>query len=62
MSTRWMFQVVEIKADFWGRRRPAEIQEEINKMGAQGWELVTVTSPGSANLTTPMYAFFKRQA
>lgn len=62
MSTRWKFQVVEIKPDFWGRLKPEVIQEQINQMGAQGWELVSVASPGRANLLTPMYAFFKREA
>ncbi len=59
MSTRWTFQVIEIKPDVWGRMKPAVMQEQVNKMGAQGWELVNVVSHG---LAAPMYAFFKREA
>ena len=59
MTNRWTYQVVEIKTDVWGSMKPALLQEQVNKWGAQGWELVNVVSPG---LASPMYAFFKREA
>lgn len=59
MSTRWKHHVVEIKPDVWGRMKPETIQEQIDKAGAQGWELVNVISMG---LAMSMYAFFKKEA
>lgn len=59
MSARWNYQVMEIKPDMWGRMKPDHLQEQVNKLGAQGWELVNVVSPG---LASPMFAFFKREA
>jgi hypothetical protein len=51
--------MVEIKPDVWGRVKPNVIQDQINKLGMQGWELVSVVSHG---LALPMFAFFKREA
>ena len=59
MSKQWSYQMVEIKPDVWGRVKPNVIQDHINKLGMQGWELVSVVSHG---LALPMFAFFKREA
>jgi hypothetical protein len=40
-SQRFAYQVVEIKGGFWGLK-PQRLQDELNRLGAQGWELVSV--------------------
>ena len=46
MSQRWSYQVIDIKPDFLGRQnKPEQLQEMLNRQGAQGWELVGI-SPG----------------
>jgi hypothetical protein len=39
-SDRWNYQVVEVKASFLGATRDA-VQERLNQLGLQGWELVS---------------------
>ena len=41
-SDRWTYQVVEIKPGFWGTHKNDQIQERLNQLGMQGWELVSV--------------------
>jgi len=38
-NERWTYQVVEVKPGFFGLNRNA-VQERLNQLGAQGWELV----------------------
>ena len=38
-SDRWSYQVVEVKPGFFGNSRDA-VQERLNQLGLQGWELV----------------------
>lgn len=47
MNQRWTYQVIDIKPDFLGRQhKPEQLQELLNRHGAQGWELVAIV-PGS---------------
>ena len=47
MSQRWSYQVIDIKPDFLGRQnKPEQLQEVLNRQGAQGWELIQII-PGS---------------
>ena len=47
MSQRWSYQVIDIKPDFLGRQtKPEQLQEVLNRQGAQGWELIAII-PGS---------------
>lgn len=39
-NERWTYQVAEVKPGFFGFNRNA-VQERLNQLGAQGWELVT---------------------
>lgn len=43
MSTRWSYQVSEIKVQMFGRSVTERVQEELTKLGQQGWELVSMS-------------------
>ena len=46
-NDRWSYQVVEMMPAFFRARVPAEqLQDELNRLGAQGWELVSVARAG----------------
>lgn len=47
MSKRWTYQIVEIKLSTFGSVKKDDIQSELNRLGAQGWELVAVTHPSA---------------
>ena len=42
MSKRWHYKVVEVKPS-WLSIKPKQLEETLASLGAQGWELVTVT-------------------
>jgi len=42
MSTRWTYLVVEAKTGMMGGFKNETLQDELNKLGKQGWELVNV--------------------
>ncbi|UYB51240.1 DUF4177 domain-containing protein [Xanthomonas sp. AM6] len=44
MSTRWNYLTVEVKPTFLGGLNTELIQAELDRHGAQGWELVNVIS------------------
>lgn len=55
-NDRWSYQIVEIKPRLFVN--PVEqIQAELNRLGAQGWELVSVTQPNHVN---PIRLFLKK--
>jgi hypothetical protein len=37
---RYAYQVVDVKGGVWGLK-PQKLQEELNRLGAAGWELVS---------------------
>ena len=39
---RYAYQVVDVKAGVFGLK-PQKLQEELNRLGAAGWELVSAT-------------------
>ena len=55
-SDRWSYQIVEIKPRLFGKTAEL-IQAELNRVGAQGWELVTVTQ---LNYAHPIRLFLKK--
>jgi len=58
MSTRWQYQVVEIKPTLMGSFKTEVIQETLTQQGRLGWELVEIVSPGPM---MAMLAVFKRE-
>ncbi len=59
MSGRWQHKVIEIKYALFGGKTTERVQSELDKMGAQGWELVTVVQASSAD---SIRMFFKKEA
>jgi hypothetical protein len=51
---RWTYKTVELKPAFFGGP-PADLEQTLNAIGAQGWELVTVLK------TTKVTLLFKRE-
>ena len=46
-NERWTYQVLEIMPTFFrGRVAADRLQDELNRAGAQGWELVAVSHTG----------------
>lgn len=45
MSTRWSCKVVEIKPQWLGVK-PKQVEDALNQLGMQGWELVSVAQNG----------------
>ncbi|WP_407352296.1 DUF4177 domain-containing protein [Luteimonas sp. R10] len=46
MSSRWNYKVVEIKPGLLGGMKAERIQAELDRLGAQGWELVNLAFAG----------------
>jgi hypothetical protein len=49
MSTRWTYQVVEIKAQLFGTAMTVRAQDELNRLGQLGWELVSSVQSSAAD-------------
>lgn len=58
MSTRWKYQIIEIKPGIMGGFKSDTVQEELTRQGNLGWELVQVIANGPL---VPMMMVFKRQ-
>ena len=59
MSTRWTYQVVEIKVQLFGKSLTERAQEELTRLGQQGWELV---SASQSEATESIRLFLKKPA
>lgn len=49
MSTRWNYQVIEIKVQLFGKSLTERAQEELGRLGQQGWELVSSVQSNAAD-------------
>ena len=49
MSTRWNYHVAEIKMQLFGRPMTDRVQEELTRLGLQGWELVSAAQSEAAD-------------
>lgn len=55
-NERWAYQVIEVKNGFWGVKRDA-MQDRLNQLGLQGWELVSVLQ---TNQLQPTHLYLKK--
>jgi hypothetical protein len=56
---RWSYRVIDIKPSFWTSMATTEgIEAELNRMGTQGWELVSIANGGKGWTQTRL--IFKR--
>ena len=46
MNTRWSYKVLEIPVKLFGGKLTENVQAELDSLGAQGWELVSVVQNG----------------
>jgi hypothetical protein len=67
MRDRWEYKIVHVVADRWtGTGLPSDLNQEFDKLGADGWELVAtdaIIRPnwfGFAGTTVGLVGFFKR--
>jgi Domain of unknown function (DUF4177) len=49
MSSRWSYQAIEIKVQLFGKPMTERAQEELSRLGQQGWELVNATHAEAAD-------------
>ena len=61
MSGRWQHKVVELKPKMFGGKTTERAQAELDKLGAQGWELVAVAQQGHSAMDS-FRMFFKKEA
>ncbi len=58
MSNRWSYKIVELKPQLFGGTLAERTQEALDKLGLQGWELVSVVQ--AATLDT-LRLFLKKE-
>ena len=49
MSRRWSYKVVELKYKMFGEQMTERAQQELDKLGQQGWELVSTLQTSVAD-------------
>ncbi|PNS09718.1 DUF4177 domain-containing protein [Solilutibacter silvestris] len=59
MSGRWQYKVIEIEITLFSGKLTERMQEELDRMGPQGWELVNTVQ---ANPSSSLRMVFKRGA
>lgn len=60
----WEYKVVSKKVEGWvNRSLPEDVVQELNDLGAEGWELVSATPvvAGSSYQTSTVVLFLKRR-
>jgi hypothetical protein len=50
MSTRWLYKVADVPLKLFAGKLTNRIQAELDRLGGQGWELVSVTHASSADV------------
>jgi len=59
MSNRWQYKVVELQYKLFGGKTSDRAQAELDKLGALGWELVSVVQSSPADT---LKMFLKKEA
>ncbi|MGN7724705.1 DUF4177 domain-containing protein [Luteimonas sp. 22616] len=58
MSMRWQYKVVELPYQMFGGKLAERAQSELDKLGAQGWELVSAVQ---AHYADTLRMFLKKE-
>lgn len=58
MSRKWSYQAVKMKTNWWGAIDEKASQEQLSRLGLQGWELVSVLHQGTGY---PAFAYLKKE-
>lgn len=58
MSKRWSHKIVEVSFSLFGSKLSERIQQELDKLGALGWELVAVNQTSAADVVR---LYFKKE-
>ncbi|MCW4454905.1 DUF4177 domain-containing protein [Flavobacterium sp. MXW15] len=58
MNKQWKYLVIEAKTGIWGSFKAETLQEELDKHGRLGWELVNVVH-ATPTLSSPTLIFKK---
>ncbi|WP_374249006.1 DUF4177 domain-containing protein [Thermomonas sp.] len=58
MSQQWKYLVVDVKTGLLGGFKPQDLQEELDKHGRAGWELVNLLH-ATPTVSSPMLIFKK---
>ncbi len=58
MSKRWSYLVVEVKTSLMGSFKLEQLQEELDKHGRAGWELVNIVH-ATPTVSSPTLVFKK---
>ncbi|MGY0503882.1 DUF4177 domain-containing protein [Luteimonas sp. e5] len=59
MNDRWQYEVIEFKPKMLGGFNTQAMREELDRLGRQGWELVSFSQPAP---TSAACAVFKKKA
>ena len=59
MNQRWTYQVIEVKVQLFGKSVVERAQEELNRAGQLGWELVSAVQ---TNAMDSIRLFLKKEA
>ena len=60
MSKQWKYLVVEVKTGLMGSFKKESLQEELDRQGKLGWELVNVVH-ATPTISSPTLVFKKEQ-
>ncbi len=58
MSKRWSYKVLELKPKIFGDSASERLEEELNRLGTLGWELVSTTQ---AHTFEPIRCVLKKE-
>ncbi|HET6396455.1 MAG TPA: DUF4177 domain-containing protein [Pseudoxanthomonas sp.] len=59
MSNRWQYLTAEVPTSVWGSPKPDELQQELDRRGREGWELVGILPTSPNTIAKPLLIFKK---
>lgn len=59
MSNRWHYLTVEVPTSVWGSPKRDALQEDLDRRGREGWELVSIVPTSPHTGSKPLLIFKK---